>query len=281
MLVGVLAICGVPGFSGFFSKDAVIYGALATGHPWLYAAGVVTAGITAYYMFRLLFVTFFGAYRGGVDPSALGIAPVAHDAASSAGHHPEEEEPHHHAPSWLMVAPVALLMIGSVFVGWLDVGGEASPWRSFFRGFPGFEGVATTGAMPELASTMLVLAVVAVGFTIAYARYLAPAALRDAIPRLRQEAQRTPALLVHAYYFDAFYAAVFVRGARSLGSAFGRVVDPHGIDAGVREVAISAQWLGHLLRSFQTGLVRAYALSIVLGVAGIVAYYAVAFGVSR
>ena len=61
MLIGVLAICGVPGFSGFFSKDAVVYGALETGHPWLYAVGVITAGITAYYMFRLLFVTFFGA----------------------------------------------------------------------------------------------------------------------------------------------------------------------------------------------------------------------------
>ena len=73
MFVGVLAICGVPGFSGFFSKDAVIYGALASGHPWLYAVGVITAGITAYYMFRLLFVTFFGSYRGDVDPSELGI----------------------------------------------------------------------------------------------------------------------------------------------------------------------------------------------------------------
>src|SRR3984885_13408017 len=75
MTLGVLSICGIPGFSGFFSKDAVVYGALETGHPWLYAVGVITAGITAYYMFRLLFVTFFGPYRGDVDPSDLGIRP--------------------------------------------------------------------------------------------------------------------------------------------------------------------------------------------------------------
>jgi len=72
-----------------------------------------------------------------------------------------------------------------------------------------------------------------------------------------------------------------VRPARALGTWFDRVVDPHVIDAGVREVAISAQWLGHLFRSFQTGLVRAYALSLVFGVACFVAYYALVFGVSR
>ena len=88
MLVGVLAICGVPGFSGFFSKDAVVYGALASGHPWLYAVGVVTAGITSYYMFRLLFVTFFGTYRGDVDPSALGIATRARRRARRVGRTP-------------------------------------------------------------------------------------------------------------------------------------------------------------------------------------------------
>ena len=70
MLIGVLSICGIPGFSGFFSKDEVIYGALAHGHPWLYAVGIVTAGITAYYMFRMLFVTFLGDYRGNGRPPA-------------------------------------------------------------------------------------------------------------------------------------------------------------------------------------------------------------------
>ena len=67
MLTAVLSICGVPGFSGFFSKDQIIYGALQHGHPWLYAIGILTAGITAYYMFRLLFIAFLGEYRGDLD----------------------------------------------------------------------------------------------------------------------------------------------------------------------------------------------------------------------
>ena len=73
MFAAVLAISGFPGFAGFFSKDAVVFGALEHGHPWLYVVGIVTAGITAYYMFRLFFVTFFGTYRGDLDPAQVGV----------------------------------------------------------------------------------------------------------------------------------------------------------------------------------------------------------------
>jgi NADH-quinone oxidoreductase subunit L len=285
MLTGVLAICGVPGFSGFFSKDAVVYGALETGHPWLYAVGVITAGITAYYMFRLLFVTFFGAYRGEVDPSDLGIRhpELAGTAAtaSSSDHHAEEEEPHHHAPSWLMSGPVAVLIVPTIFIGFLDLGANA-PWKRFFAGFfPRANDVPAAAAsaplLSETLSAVIVFAVVVIGFAVAYWRYYAGAALRDAVARLRTETIRMPAVLVNAYYFDAAYEALLVRPAYALGRWFVRVVDPHGIDAGVREVAISSQWLGHLFRSFQTGLVRAYALTIAVGVVCFVAYYAFAF----
>ena len=285
MLVGVLAISGVPGFSGFFSKDAVVYGALETGHPWLYAVGVITAGITAYYMFRLLFVTFFGAYRGDVDPSDLGIrhpelaglAATSPGVAASSGSHPEEEEPHHHAPSWLMSWPVAILIVPTIFIGWLDAGPNG-PWKQFFAGFfPQPAEAAVAAPIPELASTALVFVVVAIGFAIAYVRYGMPQSLRDAIPRLRTETVRMPGVLVNAYYFDAAYEALLVRPARALGAWFVRFVDPHVIDAGVREAAWSSQWLGHLFRSFQTGLVRAYALSLAFGVVCIMAYYAYAF----
>ncbi|HEY0382612.1 MAG TPA: NADH-quinone oxidoreductase subunit L [Candidatus Elarobacter sp.] len=289
MATGVLAISGFPGLSGFFSKDAVIYGALETGHPWLYAVGVITAGITAYYMFRLLFVTFFGAYRGAVDPSDLGIrhpelAGTAELAASS-GAHPEEEEPHHHAPSWLMSAPVALLIVPTIAIGWLDFGGGDSRWQQFFGGFfpraheLTANGAVVTHAAPfsEVVSTAIVFALVVIGFAVAYVRYGATPAPREAIARLRTETVRMPGVLANAYYFDAAYEALLVRPAYALGRWFIRVVDPHGIDAGVREVAISAQWLGHLFRSFQTGLVRAYALTIAVGVVCFVAYYALAF----
>jgi NADH:ubiquinone oxidoreductase subunit 5 (subunit L)/multisubunit Na+/H+ antiporter MnhA subunit len=289
MGTGVLAISGVPGFSGFFSKDAVVYGALETGHPWLYAVGVITAGITAYYMFRLLFVTFFGAYRGEVDPSDLGIRhpELAGTAAmaSSSGHHPEEEEPHHHAPSWLMSGPVALLILPTVLIGWLDAGGN-SPWKRFFAGFFPHSNEVVVRMVPvnmtpppfsELVSTAIVFAVVVAGFAVAFLRYYAGPALRDAVARLRTETIRMPGVLANAYYFDAAYEALLVRPAYLLGRWFYRVVDPHVIDAGVRDVPAGAQWLGHLFRSFQTGLVRAYALTIAAGVVAFVAYYAIAF----
>jgi NADH-quinone oxidoreductase subunit L len=279
MGVGVLAICGIPGFSGFFSKDAVVYGALEHGHPWLYAVGVITAGITAYYMFRLLFVTFFGAYRGAADPSDLGIRhPELAGTPASSGHHPEEEEPHHHAPAWLMSVPVGILIAPSVLIGWLAAGTNA-PWKQFWAGFfPRASEAATAApALSETISTVLVLVVVALGIAVAYLRYGAPAALRDAIARLRTETVRMPGVLVNAYYFDAAYEALFVRPAYALGAWFDRFVDPQLIDAGVREAGWTSQWLGHLFRSFQTGLVRAYALTLAFGVVCIVAYYALAF----
>jgi NADH-quinone oxidoreductase subunit L len=286
MLIGVLAICGVPGLSGFFSKDAVIYGALETGHPWLYAIGVITAGITSYYMFRLLFLTFFGAYRGDVDPSDLGIrhpelagvAETSAGRAASAGAHPEEEEPHHHAPSWIMSAPVGILIVPTVLIGWLGYGGASSAWKQFWAGFfPHEASLAANYPLNELASTALVFLVVVAGFALAYMVYGLPEQMRDAIPRIRTESIRMPAVLANAYYFDAAYEALLVRPAAALGAWFDRFIDPHVIDAGVREAAWTSQWLGHLFRSFQTGLVRAYALSIVVGVVCIVAYYAIAF----
>ncbi len=287
ILTGVLAICGVPGFSGFFSKDAVVYGALETGHPWLYAVGVITAGITAYYMFRLLFVTFFGPYRGDVDPSDLGIrhpelagtAPDSAGRAASSGHHPEEEEPHHHAPPWLMSGPVAILIVPTVLIGFLDWGGASSRWQRFFGGFfpHAAENAAHVPPISETVSTALVFVVVLIGFAVAYWRYGTTAAQRDSVARLRTESIRMPAVLVNAYYFDAAFEALLVRPARAIGGWFDRFVDPHVIDAGVREAAFSAQWLGHLFRSFQTGLVRAYALTLALGAVCIVAYYAFAF----
>jgi NADH-quinone oxidoreductase subunit L len=285
MLIGVLSISGVPGFSGFFSKDAVLYETLAKGHPYLYAVGVITAGITAYYMFRMLFLTFFGRYRGDVDPSDLGIRhPEFAGTAPVAGHHAEEEEPHHHAPAWLMSGPVAVLIPFSIAIGWLQFGGETSPWARFFGDF--FGTAATTAPVPappfsEVVSTAIVLVLVLAGFAVAWLRYCNTAALQNAVPRLRAETVRTPALLWNAYYFDAAYDYLLVRPARALGAAFVRFVDPHVIDAAVREAAISSQWLGHLFRSFQTGLVRAYALSIAFGVLCVVAYYAVAFGGAR
>jgi NADH-quinone oxidoreductase subunit L len=282
MLVGVCAICGVPGFSGFFSKDAVLTGTLEHGHPVMWLVGVVTAGLTAYYMSRMLFVTFFGAYRGNVDPSELGMRhPELAGTSQSAGHHPEEEEHAHgpHAPAWLMSGPVALLMIPTTLIGWLAFGGDDSPWKRYFAPvFP--HDVPTASTPPEWMTSVLVLALIVAGFAVAYVRYGNARALLEAVPRLRTETVRMPAVLANAFYFDTAIDALFVKPAQAVGRWFGGTVDPRIIDAGVRETSISASWLGHLFRSFETGLVRAYALSIAFGVACFAIYYVVV-GVAR
>jgi NADH-quinone oxidoreductase subunit L len=285
ILVGVLAICGVPPFSGYFSKDAVLYETLQQGHPVLYAIGVITAGITAYYMFRLLFVTFFGQFRGNVDPSELGIRhpELAGTPGQAAQLEREADEHDHdgaghaaHAPAWIMSAPVGALIPFSIGIGWLAIGGENSPWRTFFAPlFPHAATEATAAPIPELLSGLIVLVVVAVGFALAYLRYGTKAALGDSVARLRAETVKMPPVLANAYYFDAAIDALFVKPAAAAGRFFGTIVDPIVIDGGVREVAHSASWFGHLFRSFQTGLVRGYALYIVFGVACFVVYYAV------
>jgi NADH:ubiquinone oxidoreductase subunit 5 (subunit L)/multisubunit Na+/H+ antiporter MnhA subunit len=276
ILTGVLSICGTPGFSGFFSKDKVIYGTLEAGHPWLYGVAILTAGLTAYYMFRLFFITFLGEYRGSVDPSDLGIrhpelagTPAPHDAHAQ----------HHHAPAWIMNVPVAILILPTVAIGWLMVGGESAPWTKYFAGefAPGH---AIVPQISELATTGIVLVVVLVGFGVAFARYATRTAQAGAVERLRAESVRMPAVLTNAFYIDAALDLIFVRGAQLLGTLSSRVLDPHVIDGTVREAAFSARWLGVLVQSLQTGLVRAYALILVFGAAGFIVYYALA-GVHR
>ncbi len=254
MLTGVLTICGVPGFSGFFSKDQVIYGVLQHGHPWLYAVGVLTAGITAYYMFRLLFIAFLGEYRG--------------DALSTE---------HAHAPAWIMNAPVAILVVPSVAIGGaLMVGGESSPWAKFFAPLFDRYAVAPAGAPPisETLTSAIVFALVVIGFAIAWQRYATRGAQANAVERLRSETIAMPAILSNLFYFDAAINLIFVRSAQLMGSVAGRVLDPRVLDGAVRDCVFWARWLGAVVRSFQTGLVRAYALILVFGAACFIVYYA-------
>jgi NADH-quinone oxidoreductase subunit L len=272
MLLGTLAICGFPFFSGFYSKDAIVYGALEHGHPVLFFAGVLTAGITAYYMFRMIFLTFFGPYRGDVPDEMLGVAPQ--ERASHA------EEHGAHAPDWLMNVPVAILMVPTVAAGYVLWGGTASPWYRYFGSTfgAGEAAGATPPAIAEWVSTLLVLAVVTAGIVVAYLRYGAPAARADAVARLGREAAGMPVALRRAFWVDDALEILFVRPLQAFGELIARTLDPHLIDAGVRDFAWLAGALGVIFRRLQTGLVRGYALTIVIGAACFIAYFALIGG---
>lgn len=279
ILTGVLSICGIPPFSGFFSKDADVFGTLQHGHPWLYAVGVATAGITAYYMCRLLFVTFFGEYRGNVDPSDLGIRHPELAGTATHGAEHDDAHAHAHAPAWMMSVPVAILIPFTVCAGWLLAGGESSPWEKFFSLEFAVQTLKATPISEAITSWAIVLPVVLIGIAIAWWRYATRSALDNAVERLRNESIRMPAVLTNLFYFDAAIDLIFVRPAQLLGTLFGRLIDPMIVDGAVREAAFGARWLGVLVQSLQTGLVRAYALLLVFGAACFIAYYALAGGV--
>ena len=275
MLIGTLAIIGFPGLSGYFSKDAIIYGLLEHDHPFLYVVGVVTAGITAYYMFRMIFLTFFGPYRGEVSDDELGIVPASRAQR-------DEHVPHEEPPVWLMRMPVAILSAFAIVAGYVALGGTSSGWWRYFGDSFGSEVPLTAPHVPfpEIVSTFIVLALVALGIVLAFVRYGAPAAQLAAIEVIRRETVARPAVLAHAFYFDDAIGALIVRPALALGAFFSRVVDPLVIDAGVRDVAWSAGALGLLFRALQNGLVRAYALTLLLGTACFIVYFAI-LGTSR
>ena len=268
--IGVLAICGVPLFSGFYSKDAVIDGTLTTGHPWLFAVGVLTAGITAYYMFRMWFVVFFGHDR------------TAHDEERGA----HEVAPSTHAHAWTMKVAVAILMLPAVIAGYLGIGGEKSPWARFLA--PSFEEArrlassrpAIAAPIGELAASGVVLVFVILGFLAAYARYGRARAIADDAVRLEREAERTPVVLRRAFFIDDLIGALIVRPARIVGTLIGRIVDPRLIDGLVRDVVGLAGILGFEVRALQNGQVRGYAFTVTLGVLAFLAYFA-SLGVAR
>jgi NADH-quinone oxidoreductase subunit L len=249
MLTGTLAICGIPPFSGYFSKDAVIEGVLAHGHPVLFAIGVLVAGITAFYMFRMIFIVFFGS-----------------DRTEAHGHHG-------HAPAWLTALPVATLILPTVGAGLLSIGREDSIWARFLG--PVFEGAkGRSVATSDWQVTALVLVVVIVGIVLASLRYVTGASVRAGDRELlERETARVPAVLANAYYVDAALDAGIVRPARALGGAFAQVIDPKVIDAGVGAVVAAVTWVGYEFRTLQTGLLRGYALTVVLGVACVLGYF--------
>ena len=130
-LLATLALCGIPPFAGFFSKDEILWKAFSSplGSPVLWAIGTLTAGFTAFYMFRQVFLVFYGDYRGGHAAHGHDAAH-AHDAGH--GHHGDP----HESPS-LMTIPLVLLALGSVLVGFLNVpgalGGILLAWLMYRR----------------------------------------------------------------------------------------------------------------------------------------------------
>jgi NADH-quinone oxidoreductase subunit L len=243
-LVGAIAIAGVPFLSGFFSKDAILTQAFAQGQYFVWALGLMGAVLTAFYMFRLVFLTFFGQER--LDAHA---------------------REHLHESPRVMTLPLLLLAFFSVVAGYVGLPVVLGEKANLFNRF--LEPVIRPGHEAHLSLNtewLLILASVAValcGIYIAYVFYLksprTPHRLVGRFPALYR-------LLYNKYYVDELYDAAFVRPMVGGSQAVYDNFDLKVIDGTIHGTASAAGSAGRWLSVIQSGLIKDYALVILLGV---------------
>jgi NADH-quinone oxidoreductase subunit L len=266
MTMGILAIAGIPGWSGFFSKDEILFRTFTSPNPigkLLWFVGLVTAGITSFYMFRLWFKTFFGESRIEEHPSL-------HDESHAVHSHGVHESP------WIMLGPLVILTILSVVGGWVGIAsifGGHDEIGSFLD--PVFAAAGGTGFQAEYShSTELLLVVASVlasatGFFIAYFLYYKKPGTAASF------AQRFSALyrlVENKFYVDEIYQAVIVTPLLMFSRLIlGGLVDGGLVNGSGYTAGASARGLGSLVRRVQSGNIRSYAGWLALGAAAVIA----------
>ena len=294
MTAGTLAIAGIPGLAGFFSKDAILWRAYqASWAYWL--VGVVTAFITSFYMFRLWFMTFFGQYRGEAAAHVDHGPHSAHDAHG--GHGGIHESPK------VMVIPLAILAILSVVGGYVGVPGSLGGSNRFdhflgpvFRstvpaessqtqmGEKGATEQTTEGSEPkeepskELMFTAISVAAAFLGLGLAWLLYYRSP---DLPARIAHRIAGLYDVVCHKYYVDEIYAALIVKPlVNGSTSILWQGVDRKVIDDTVNNAADGARHVSDEVRHMQSGNLRSYAGWIAAGAAIVIAYM-VWLGVAR
>ena len=251
MFIATLAIAGIPPFAGFFSKDSILYSAYVREggrHP-LYFVGLLTALLTAFYMFRLIFLTFNGQPRY------------------------DEKKVHVHESPWSMLGPLVVLAVLSVIGGLAAAPALLGMGPDYFANFlaPVFGGAhEAVDAAAEAAAHQLevILASVAfgtalIGIAIAYWLYLKNPRKPDDLAKSMKPAYTT---LLNKYYVDELYAFLVVRPLLWLSTnVFWKATDVVGIDGTVNGIAHGATALGDGVRHSQSGNTRSYAVWVVAG----------------
>jgi len=283
MLVGTLAITGVGlpyldiGFSGFYSKDALInaaYAAFANGGvgagsaSFAFFVGIIAAGLTSFYSWRLIFMTFHGT------PKWEGHGAHGHDDHGH-GEHGHALEPHE-AP-WNMRGPLLVLAAGAIFAGGLFAERFIGPERAeFWRGavFQAPTNHVLDAHQVPVWVAFAPLVVTAIGFFVAWWVYIRKEGLAAQFAK-----GPVWAFLYNKWYFDEIYHFIFVRGAERLGDLFWKVGDKQIIDGlGPDGVSWASYQVGRLTGRLQTGYVYHYAFVMLLGVAGLLSFALWAFG---
>ena len=279
-LIGTLAIAGVPLLSGFFSKDEILWKTFASGHTVLWALAVATAFLTATYMFRLLYLAFFGSRRAPAHGADHAGTHGAHGAAAG---HPGGHGAHghlHDAPPAMAIVLI-VLAVGSVAAGWIGIPhaiGGGNQIEAFLE--PSFRApgeaahvleAAHGGAGTEIALMIVSTLVAFAGIGVATLFFLRRPERAD---RLAASMPGLHRLLLNKYYVDEIYDAVVVQPVKRVSQTFlWRGMDAGLIDGSVNAVGHIVRGWSAVLRRLQTGSVRAYAMSLFMGVVVILGYY--------
>ena len=266
MAIACVAIAGIPPLAGFFSKDEILFETFAGGHYVLWAVGTLTAGLTAFYMFRLLFLTFFGRER----------------LTDHARHHLHESPPS-------MTVPLVVLAVLSIAGGWVGIpliegmnrikdwlapslGGGGHAVAAAAAAGHGATAAAGHGAAAgahhpdpavELGLMGVSVAVALVGILVAWLFYVKDPLLPRALGERLKGLHRT---LLRKWYVDEVYDAIVVRPLMALSNFLWRVWDVLVIDGIVNAIGSIVAGTGAVLRLFQSGYVGTYAFFLVLGV---------------
>ena len=266
MFIATLAISGIPPFAGFWSKDEILWKAYSSPQgSWIYwLIGLITAFITSFYMFRLLFMTFFGDYRGApVDEHGHGSHGHGNDAH---GHGTPHESP------MVMLVPLMILAVLSTVGGLVGIGNR---FEHFLAPVFGSGDVAqAAGEAANRGSEFLLMGisitVALLGFVLAYVLYISKPYLPQ---KIADGLNGFYTAVVNKYYVDELYAKLFVKplvdgSTRILWQGVDRKV----IDNTVNDAADGARHVSDEVRHMQSGNLRSYAGWIAAGAAVVIAY---------
>jgi NADH-quinone oxidoreductase subunit L len=281
--VGALALAGFPLMSGFFSKDEILAFELnrGGGYAVLGVLGYVGAFLTAFYSFRMVFRVFYG----DPVPEALELegGHIAHgEPMNPMTGEPEDTDvgfpgPEHHVAerAWPMKAAMGTLAVLAIVGGWLAVPGVTDVIDKFLE--PTFEDSRFADTHPSTGDEWLGLVVGGViaiaGIGLAWWVYLREPGTAT---RLRERFPRVHGFLVNKWYFDELYEAMFVRPVTTIGVFSRRVIETDFVQGTIVGGATGIVRVGtSFARAIQTGYLRAYALLLLLGVAGLTLYFLV------
>ena len=300
MTAGVFAIAGFPGFSGFFSKDEILYQAFTSGSPvgkLVWAVGVLTAGLTAFYMFRLWFKTFFGAPR--FDEAALASGHGAHaDAhqlhdqgatvhARSGTHAVLEADPEHdsgqaahahgvHESPLVMTVPLMLLAVLSIIGGFVGVPvafGGSNHFENFLD--PVFVGGQPTPEPSAPHSVAIALTAVAVSALLVgfYAAWISYYKHPGSAAKLASKFKSLYSVVNHKYWVDELYGLFIVAPLLAVSRLFlNGLVDTGLVQGTGTALAGTTRAGGWFVRRVQSGNIRSYAGWLALGAAAFIAF---------